>query len=61
VETITLVLGGVLTLAGAAGLVVAFRHAQAGRHTQERRWFVLAVAALALGSLGFLATVLLAG
>ena len=41
-------------------LVVAFRHGQAGRRDDERRWFRLAVAGLGLGSLAFLVTVLLA-
>ena len=58
-DVVTLVLGAVLSLAGAAALVIAFRHGQAGRRTQERRLFPLAVAALALGSLCFLATVML--
>lgn len=57
---ITLVIGAVLTIAGAGGLVIAFRHGQAGQRADERRWFVGAVVALALGSLGFLATVVLA-
>lgn len=59
-ELLTLALGAVLTVGGAAALVVAFRHGQAGRRADERRWFLAAVAALALGSLGFLATVILA-
>lgn len=56
---LTLAVGAVLTVAGAAALVVAFRHGQADRREQERRWFASAVVGLALGSLGFLATVLL--
>lgn len=56
---LTLVLGAILTVAGAAALVVAFRHGQAGRRDEERRWFRLAVAGLALGSLAFLVTVML--
>ena len=56
-QALTLALGALLTLAGAVALVVAFRHGQAGRRAAERRWFAGAVAALALGSLGFLATV----
>lgn len=58
---VTLALGGVLTIGGAGALVVAFRHGQAGRKDAERTWFRLAVGALALGSVGFLATVVLAG
>lgn len=54
-----LVLGGLLTIGGAGALVVAFRHGQAQRRDDERRWFRLAVAGLALGSLAFLATVAL--
>lgn len=57
-DYLTLTLGAIGTMGGAAALVVAFRHSQAGRRPDERRWFVLAVAALALGSLAFLATVL---
>ena len=53
----TLALGAVGTIGGAAALVVAFRHAQAGRRADERRWFTVAVVALAVGSLAFLATV----
>lgn len=55
-----LALGGLLTIGGAGALVVAFRHGQAERRDDERRWFRLAVAGLALGSLAFLATVALA-
>lgn len=44
------------TLAGAVGLVVAYRHGQAGERDRERRLFRLAVGALAVGSLLFLAT-----
>lgn len=56
---VLLALGAVLTLGGAALLVVAFRHGQAGRLDAERRTFRLAVAGLAAGSLLFLATVAL--
>ena len=59
-EIVPLAAGGALTLAGAAALVVAFRRGQDGRRDDERRWFRLAVAALALGSLAFLVTVALA-
>ena len=58
-DVVALALGGLLTIAGAAALVVAFRHGQAGRPEDERRWFRLAVAGLALGSLAFLVTVTL--
>ncbi len=58
-DVVALALGGLLTVVGATALVVAFRHGQAGRPDDERRWFRLAVAALALGSLGFLLTVML--
>lgn len=54
---VTLALGAVGTIGGAAALVVAFRHSQAGRRAAERRWFTVAVVALAVGSLAFLATV----
>lgn len=59
--TVAVALGGLLTIGGAALLVVAFRHGQAGRAADERRVFRLAVAALAVGSLGFLASALLGG
>ena len=59
-EIVTLVLGGLLTIGGAGALVVAFRHGQAGRTADERRWFRLAVAGLGLGSVAFLVTVTLA-
>jgi hypothetical protein len=52
--------GAILTIGGAGALVVAFRHGQFGRRADERRWFTAAVVALALGSLAFLATVVLA-
>ena len=58
---VAVILGGLLTLGGAALLVVAFRHGQAGRADDERRVFRLAVAALAVGSLGFLASAMLSG
>lgn len=58
-EIVTLVLGGLLTIGGAAALVVAFRHGQAERRDDERRWFRLAVLGLGLGSLAFLVTVTL--
>ncbi len=60
-DLVTLTLGGLLTIGGAGALVVAFRHGQAGRADDERRWFRAAVAGLALGSLAFVATVWLAG
>lgn len=56
VHLVTLVLGGLLTIAGALALVVAFRHGQAGEPDAERRVFRLAVAGLAAGSLLFFAT-----
>ena len=59
VQPLLLALGAVLTLGGAGLLVVAFRHGQAGRTDAERRSFRLAVTGLALGSLAFLATVVL--
>lgn len=59
VQPLLLALGAVLTLGGAGLLVVAFRHGQAGRADAERRSFRLAVAGLALGSLAFLAIVVL--
>jgi uncharacterized membrane protein len=58
---VTVGVGGALTLAGAALLVVALRHGQSGRGTQERRAFRLSVAAIAVGSLLFLATIVLTG
>lgn len=58
-EIFTLVLGGALTLTGAALLVTGFRHGQAGRIDDERRTFRFAVGGLAVGSLMFLATVML--
>jgi len=57
VQYVTLVLGAIGTIGGAAALVAAFRHGQAGRRADERRWFTIAVVALALGSLAFFATV----
>ena len=59
-DVVTLALGGLLTIGGAGALVVAFRHGQAGRHADERRWFRIAVGGLGLGSLAFLVTVALA-
>jgi hypothetical protein len=56
-----LTLGAILTLGGAAMLVLAFRHGQAGRTDDERRTFRLAVVGLAAGSLLFLATVAVSG
>ncbi|WP_225754726.1 hypothetical protein [Actinotalea sp. Marseille-Q4924] len=55
-QPLTLALGAVLTLAGAALLVIAYRQGQAGRAEDERRTFRLAVAGLAGGSLLFLVT-----
>jgi hypothetical protein len=60
VQPLALVLGAVLTLAGAGLLVVAYRQGQAGRIDDERRTFRLAVASLAVGSLFFLVTTVLA-
>ena len=56
---VALASGGLLTIGGAAALVVAFRHGQAGRRDDERTWFRAAVVGLALGSLAFLVTVTL--
>ncbi len=58
-DVVALALGGLLTIGGAGALVVAFRHGQAGRTDDERRWFRVAVAGLALGSVAFLVTVTL--
>ncbi len=58
-QILTLVLGAVLTLGGAALLVLAFRHGRDGRPDAERRTFRYAVAGLAVGSLMFLATAML--
>ncbi|GEN78604.1 hypothetical protein [Actinotalea fermentans] len=60
-EIVTLALGGLCTIGGAGALVAAFRHGQAGRAADERRWFRMAVVGLALGSTAFLVTALLAG
>ncbi|HEY3437711.1 MAG TPA: hypothetical protein VGK35_08490 [Actinotalea sp.] len=49
-DTALLLTGALLTLVGAALLTTAFRHGRAGRAAQERRAFVLAVAAMATGS-----------
>lgn len=54
VDALTFALGTLLTLAGAALLVTAYRQGQAGRVDDERRTFRLAVAGLATGSLLFL-------
>ena len=51
--SIALLLGAVLTLAGAALLVVAYRHGQEGRRDAERRTFRLAVGLFAAGSVTF--------
>lgn len=51
VPTALLALGALLTLGGAAALVVGFRQGQVGRTDAERRTFRAAVAGLALGSL----------
>lgn len=59
-DLVALAPGGLLTLGGAGALVVAFRHGQAGRRAEERRWFRGAVGALVLGSAAFLVTALLA-
>lgn len=56
-----LALGGVLTVVGALLLVRAFRLGQGEDRDAERATFRLAVGALALGSLLFLATVVLSG
>lgn len=61
VQSLTLVLGGLLTIGGAGLLVLAYRQGQAGRADDERRTFRLAVAFLATGSLFFLTTTVLAG
>ena len=55
-SAVLLALGALLTIGGAALLVLAFRRGQAGRPGQERTTFRAAVATLALGSLLFLAT-----
>lgn len=55
--TITLALGGAASIAGAIYLVVAFRDGQAGRVDAERIRFRIATAALAVGALLFLVTV----
>jgi hypothetical protein len=61
VQTVTLALGGLFTIAGALGLVTAYRHGQQGRREDERRWFRASVVGLAVGSALFLVTVVLAG
>ncbi|WP_182111436.1 MULTISPECIES: hypothetical protein [unclassified Actinotalea] len=58
-QPVFLALGGVLTLTGAFLLVRAFRLGQADDQAGERATFRLAVGALALGSLLFLATAVL--
>lgn len=60
-QPVLLALGALLTLGGAVTLVVAFRAGQAGRRDDERRLFRLAVAGLAVGSLFFLATMVVSG
>lgn len=57
-QSFLLALGGVLTIGGAALLVLAFRRGQDGDRDAERRLFRYSVAALAAGSLCFLVTVL---
>lgn len=57
--SVTLVLGGAASIAGAIYLVAAFRAGQAGEVGVERVRFRVATAALALGALLFLATVAL--
>ncbi|KGM14335.1 hypothetical protein [Cellulomonas bogoriensis] len=59
-QTFTLSLGGVLTLAGALFLVRAFRQGQEGLAENERRTFRLSVVLLAAGSALFLVTTVLA-
>ena len=59
VQPVLLALGAVLTLGGAVVLVLAYRRGQAGRREDEQRLFRLAVGGLALGSLAFLATMML--
>lgn len=56
---LTLALSAVLTIGGALGLVLAFRHGQAGRREAERRIFRLAVVGLAAGSALVLVTMVL--
>ena len=56
---VTLALGGAVSIAGAIYLVAAFRDGQAGRVDAERAKFRCATAALALGALCFLVTVVL--
>ncbi|WP_250445633.1 hypothetical protein [Actinotalea sp. C106] len=60
-QTVTLALGGLLTIAGAGLLVVAFRHGQARRADEERRVFRYAVGCLAAGSALFLVTTVTSG
>lgn len=54
-----LLVGAVGTLGGAGTLVVAFRSGQEGDKDRERRLFRVAVGALALGSLAFLAAMII--
>lgn len=51
--SLVLVLGAVLTLGGAALLVLAYREGAAGRREQERRMFWTAVGVFAACSLMF--------
>ena len=53
--TALLLVGALVTLAGAGVLVLAFRRGQEGEPAQERRLFRLAVVLLAFGSLSFVA------
>lgn len=55
-----LALGAAGTIGGAVLLVLAFRRGQAADHPGERRLFRIAVAALAAGSLLWLATIVVA-
>lgn len=55
----TLALGGAASIAGAVYLVAAYREGRAGRADSERVKFRIATAALAVGALGFLTTVML--
>lgn len=57
VHMLLVTLGALTTLAGALGLVLAFRRSQTGDVDGERRLFRLAVGGLAVGSLLFFAAV----